>query len=606
MRGLPGAIRATRVLIISGCVASAHAAKVSTRDTNAAHSLNNNPQHDVAGPLQSAFVDVYPDQIQWGVAEWTAELQHMKSAGVRQLIFAGVVRLSSSESSTPPGTAFYPINSTHPLLRDLRVYPHVLPSVMKAAEVAGVSVVLGLIRAGYSALPNDRLAIGKLAAASADVLLELSKVYGPTSVVRGVYFPQELANGKCDPGKTTSCTICCDHCTCCFGPEEARKELVATYLGPLSRQVKRVSREWKVWMAPDAYLDRACPPLWPECNAYCGRFDGNSLEQHSAQLSVEGSVKTRETWCGTPRGTYFTPKEWASWWARTLADVPDIDVIAHQDGAGDHSSLTNITEFFTALRATVRSANPPRQFWSDLEAFAIPAPPAPPGFPTIAEAVSPWARIEEQLATERPLVDGFTTWEWHKYFSPFGGPQLAFNYYSPEPATATVNSNASLHNFIELLRRQSPGEIAPLQLISVTSEYSVSPKPIVSAGHLTDGLPHWNMGGPLSNLQVQWGAGVVATITLTLPAPTNVCCVRLFAARSTKSHIELPTSVDVTAGSAAMLNLEPTTRNDDATNLFWGVYADNACVKTKVITFHLHPADANSVAVSEVEVYTSN
>ena len=81
------------------------------------------------------------------------------------------------------------------------------------------------------------------------------------------------------------------------------------------------------------------------------------------------------------------PDAWAEWWSRTLADVPTIDVIAHQDGVGNHNSLLNTTAFFAALHRAVRAAKPPRQLWSDLEAFAIEDVPPPPGFPSLGGAV---------------------------------------------------------------------------------------------------------------------------------------------------------------------------------------------------------------------------
>jgi hypothetical protein len=52
-----------------------------------------------------------------------------------------------------------------------------------------------------------------------------------------------------------------------------------------------------------------------------------------------------------------------------------------------------------------------------LEAFDKPALPAPAGYPYVTEAVSPWWRIVEQLQATGPHVEGFTTWEWHKYGS---------------------------------------------------------------------------------------------------------------------------------------------------------------------------------------------
>ena len=89
-------------------------------------------------------------------------------------------------------------------------------------------------------------------------------------------------------------------------------------------------------------------------------------------------------------------------------------------------------------------------------------------------------------------------------FSPIGGPQVA------DPRNNTVNSNASLHNFVELSRRFDRGMyVAPLQRLSLDAHYTVEPAATASPGHLTDGLPLWNMGGPLPSYQLLWSAATL-------------------------------------------------------------------------------------------------
>jgi hypothetical protein len=287
--------------------------------------------------------------------------------------------------------------------------------------------------------------------------------------------------------------------------------------------------------------------------------------------------------------------------------VPELDVIAHQDGVGNHNSLINVTAFFAALRDVVHAATPPRELWSDVEAFDIPAPSAPPGFPDIPEAVSPWWRIASQLAVEHALVDGFTTWEWHRYFSPLGGPQLPFPYSTPTPVVGTINSNASLHNFVELVRRRTQsGAVAPLRRASLHAHYDLDPVPVAAAGNLTDGLPHWNMGGPLPACQVRWAPGVPVTIRVTLPRETPVCTVRVFAARSSRAQIELPLSVTMRLGDVAgVYTLTQTTANNEATNVYWVLLPDNACVSATAVSVSILPQPNRAIAISEVEVYTS-
>ena len=277
---------------------------------------------------------------------------------------------------------------------------------------------------------------------------------------------------------------------------------------------------------------------------------------------------------------------------------------------GNHNSLDNVSAFFGELANVVRAAHPPRELWSDLEAFAIPAPPPPPGFPEMAEGVSPWTRIAAQLAVERPLVAGFTTWEWHKYFSPVGGPQLPFDYNRRTPAAATFNSNASLHNYMELLRHQhGRGNAPPLHRVSLHAHYTLDPPPLASPGLLTDGLPTWNMGGRLPGLQVEWAGTAVIHITVTLPSPSvPVCAAKLFALASESTGVQLPSAASVTFGDGETpLPLSPTTVHNDAVNVFYMVLSESACVANATsATFVVHPSEGTKVAVVEVELYTES
>lgn len=152
-------------------------------------------------------------------------------------------------------------------------------------------------------MAGSRCSIRNITKASQAVLQEVLALYGnasSTARLSGIYLPQELSNGMCQPGKPSSCTVCCANCTCCFGPEQARQEVVTKYLRPLAQQVKRFNKNIKVWTAPDAYLERACPPLWAGgCNSRC--------------------THGLKAWCGTPEGTFMPPEQWAEWWRKTLA-----------------------------------------------------------------------------------------------------------------------------------------------------------------------------------------------------------------------------------------------------------------------------------------------
>jgi hypothetical protein len=206
----------------------------------------------------------------------------------------------------------------------------------------------------------------------------------------------------------------------------------------------------------------------------------------------------------------------------------------------------------------------------------------------------------------------------------------------------TLNSNASLHNYIELLRnknglglglRHNEGSsIPPLQLASLHAPYTTRPSPADGSGSsdakLTDGLPQWNMGGALPQLQLRWkldhphpaatapatAPAIAIEIIVALEAPTQICTAKLFALKSNQEHVQLPTNVtvsalllgadggsnaadDAEAGSLAAMgarypnanaNATPqlvgasypllqTTDNDDAVNVFYMQLPNHEC-----------------------------
>ena len=183
--------------------------------------------------LRSAFLDVYPDMLRWSPADWMAECRDMARVGISEVIFAGVVHLFTGT----PTVYFYPASNTtlaDPLLSSAAHavhYPGVVGALLDAAAAANMSVTLGLLRSGYSALPSDPQYIARVAVASAAVLDDLAGQHGAHPALQGIYLPQELSNGLCSPGSITSnCTICCANCSCCFGTEASRATLVRSTL----------------------------------------------------------------------------------------------------------------------------------------------------------------------------------------------------------------------------------------------------------------------------------------------------------------------------------------------------------------------------------------
>jgi hypothetical protein len=81
-----------------------------------------------------------------------------------------------------------------------------------------------------------------------------------------------------------------------------------------------------------------------------------------------------------------------------LEEVPELDVIAHQDGVANHNSLENATAFLAALHAVVKGASPPRQLWSDVEAFDTYGDRFVTGIYTLEDAIRSHACSLEALA----------------------------------------------------------------------------------------------------------------------------------------------------------------------------------------------------------------
>jgi hypothetical protein len=219
--------------------------------------------------------------------------------GITSIIISGAVQ--SFDNAT--ATAFYPT-----LIPGLRAHGRAVEFVLRAAAFNNISCIVGLVRSGYSNQAQDANYIGAVANLSLAVLGELHGLYGNFPAFQGVYLPQELSNGVCTAGKPTNCTICCVNCTCCFGDEQLRKLLVRTYMKPLTTYAKRLVSNWTTLVAPDFYTHKNANIS----SGQCGGLHGG--------------------WCGTPEGTFMQAEEYAEWWGRVLAEVPGLDVIAHQVG----------------------------------------------------------------------------------------------------------------------------------------------------------------------------------------------------------------------------------------------------------------------------------
>jgi hypothetical protein len=105
----------------------------------------------------------------------------------------------------------------------------------------------------------------------------------------------------------------------------------------------------------------------------------------------------------------LNPTQYGAMWGNIMTKAP-IDVVAVQDGIGTgHSTLADVASWLQPLRDAVKAARPATEFWSDLETLNPDFSPAPV------------SRVIDQMTTERPYVDKFTSFSFNHYDSPQQG-----------------------------------------------------------------------------------------------------------------------------------------------------------------------------------------
>ena len=154
--------------------------------------------------------------------------------------------------------------------------------------------------------------------------------------------------------------------------------------------------------------------------------------------------------------------------------------------------------------------------------------------------------------------------------------------------------------------------VAPLQRLSLDARYTVEPAATASPGHLTDGLPLWNTGGPLPNYQVRWSAAALedrpaagsmrVKVGLEFGGSAEVCSAKAFVLRDTASSIDLPLNATVSI-AGVVHTLAPTTKNDNAVNVMYVLLPDEACTTAGFIEFELSSRHGLGMAICEVEAW---
>ncbi|MCD6385855.1 DUF4434 domain-containing protein [Candidatus Sumerlaeota bacterium] len=215
------------------------------------------------------------------------------------------------------------------------------------------------------------------------------------------------------------------------------------------------------------------------------------------------------------------PKEYGEWWDKTLAEVPNLDLLIPQDGIGvHHAKIPDVVEYFTALKKVCNKHK--RTLWADLEVFES----GKAGGSKPAEI----ERIAEQIKTEAPLVEKIVCWEFLTYLSP-------------------CNSKNSLDLYIAYLNYLNGNK--PLGIISRGCKYRVTPAPLDrfpdDGVKLTDGIAR-----KLSEDQVGWRSKSPIMVTLDLGKVRSALYnfrATIFHSRNEKSA--LPTEVKVAVSKDA-------------------------------------------------------
>jgi len=215
---------------------------------------------------------------------------------------------------------------------------------------------------------------------------------------------------------------------------------------------------------------------------------------------------------------YQQPNEYETWWANTLGETPNLDLIIPQDGIGvEHATLAEMEDYFNALKSACISEN--RTIWSDLEIFER------DGNHNVPASID---RISQQIETEAPLVSKIVCWEFSHHLS-------------PAKSIATLDL---YNNYARYLDNEDP-----LSLASQNESYTLSIVPSPSypdaGGELTDNVADYSWDD-----QVGWWGESSISVILDLGVQTqNIANLRAYFMRSESSAVYLPSAISVSVSS---------------------------------------------------------
>ena len=225
-----------------------------------------------------------------------------------------------------------------------------------------------------------------------------------------------------------------------------------------------MSNEWwnvygndTTWLYGEMSLDdKICDELWnlykaKYPNAFYGWYWAYEVDNvnwtspaqqavliHAMNMQLDHLDSTGERlpflWCPFMNSRLGTPQGYETMWKNVLTGLHTAtgDIFCPQDGVGAGGlQLDQVASWYAALRVAV-DTKPGLLMWSDVETFEV------YNSDYISATVD---RLVSQLKIEQPYVDGYTSWEYTYYDSPYHinpGFQETYLYYLKTDSVETT------------------------------------------------------------------------------------------------------------------------------------------------------------------------
>jgi hypothetical protein len=329
----PGATQATVTATLSGTTRSASATVIFYGSTTSG-----------TYPLLGSFVSFDRDQ---SAAQWSAELNHMKSLGMNTLVLLSAGSLQP-DSSDPTGYSLSGVGLLYPSsLVDASVRPATdrLEMILNMADLLQMKVYVGSLQTAQAW--DTGLEFGALNKYNRLAGQEIIQKYAQHPSLAGWYFTQEI------------------------------------WLNWVKFYYGSVGSYYGVGLLQQYVSDmRSVDPSKPVAAAI--------VFKKSPYWSMPG----------------LTAGE-IPFWTTTLLQGTGLQILMPQDGAGAEAGAADVSElgaYFQAFQAGVAAAGA-AVLWSTVETFT-----AETNLPNDQYPPAPATRIQQQIQNERPYVSGFVSW----------------------------------------------------------------------------------------------------------------------------------------------------------------------------------------------------